>query len=166
MEPLIIRTERDGLLLRQCTKADVPALVALVIRNREHFGWQGSPHPSNVRESLVVPKGLLPFGLWHGSELIGHMYLSLLPHPYFGETGYVLDKDHMGHGYATMSLRALVRHAFDVSELYALSANVLGENPRSCRVLERVGFSLISHPEGVRNYLLEANEWFAMSRPT
>jgi RimJ/RimL family protein N-acetyltransferase len=166
MGPLVIPTERDDLLLRQCTESDLSPLLALTIRNREHFGWRGDPSPENVRRALVAPKGSLPLGLWHGNELIGHSYLSLLPAPYFGETGYVLDKERMGNGYATMSLRALVRHAFDRIELDGLAANVLGENPKSCKVLERVGFKLISNPQGVRNYRLEANEWFAMSRPT
>jgi RimJ/RimL family protein N-acetyltransferase len=165
MEPLLIRTERDDLLLRQSTESDVPALVRLVVRNQEHFGWRGDPSPKNVRETLVAGDGLLQLGLWHGSELIGHLYLSFLPEPHFGETGYVLDKEYTGNGYATMSLRALVQHAFNEVGLRALSANVWGENPKSCDVLERVGFKLVESPKEVRNYRLEANDWFAMSRP-
>jgi RimJ/RimL family protein N-acetyltransferase len=166
MEPLVIRTERDDLLLRETTESDVPALVTFFTRNQEHFGWKGeAPNPKIVRDAFVAIEGLLQLGLWHGGELIGHLSLSFLPEPYFGEIGYLLDKEHTGNGYATMSVRALVRHAFSGADFRALSANVWEENPKSWKVLERVGFKLIESPEDVRNYRLEANDWFAMSRP-
>ncbi len=62
------------------------------------------------------------------------------------EVGYVIDPEHWGMGYATESLRAVVRHAFEDWGIRKLSACYFADNPASGRVLEKVGFVR----EGVR----------------
>ncbi len=72
------------------------------------------------------------------------------------EVGYVIDPDHWGKGYATESLRAVARHAFEDWGLRRLTAGYFTDNPASGRVLEKVGF----RHEGVRRkHLLRFGEY-------
>lgn len=58
--------------------------------------------------------------------------------------GYRLDKDFVGCGYMTEALRFLIPKIFFFYQLHRMEANVLPENTRSLRLLERLGFT----PEG------------------
>ena len=58
--------------------------------------------------------------------------------------GYRLDKDFVGCGYMTEALRFLIPKIFFFYQLHRMEANVLPENIRSLRLLERLGFT----PEG------------------
>lgn len=72
------------------------------------------------------------------------------------EVGYVIDPEHWGKGYATESLAAVVRHAFEDWAIRKLSACYFADNPASGRVLSKVGFV----PEGVRRkHLLRFGEY-------
>lgn len=70
--------------------------------------------------------------------------------------GYKLGKDYQGYGYATEAVREGVRIAFDVLELHRISCEVMPENTRSIRLMERLGFV----KEGVERKSIFINgEW-------
>ena len=58
------------------------------------------------------------------------------------ELGYALGKDAQGQGLMTEAVRAACRHAFDVLGIRRIEAEVNPDNVASCRLLERVGFTL------------------------
>lgn len=57
-----------------------------------------------------------------------------------GEIGYLLGAEARGHGYATRAVWLLVDWCFGSLELGRVQALVHPENPRSARVLDRLGF--------------------------
>lgn len=59
--------------------------------------------------------------------------------------GYMLSKDHQGHGYLGEAMQLLLAHAFFAWNLNRLEAEVNRYNAGSCRALERMGF----HREGI-----------------
>ena len=59
--------------------------------------------------------------------------------------GYVLDREHHGHGYATEVVGGLVGALFGVHGMHRLSAYVCEENRASQRVLEKAGFRREAH---------------------
>ncbi len=56
------------------------------------------------------------------------------------EIGYDLSPAAWGHGYMTEVLRAAITHGFERLELNRIEALVYGENRRSIKLLERLGF--------------------------
>lgn len=85
------------------------------------------------------------------------------------ELGYWLVREHWGKGFMTEASRAMVNHAFTVSELKALSSCFFNENPASGRVLSRAGFEITGtcqqfslargHDVPVTNMLLTKARW-------
>ena len=55
-------------------------------------------------------------------------------------TGYFLEKDSWGHGFATEALAVLKDHVFSETEIETLYALCLPDNKASLRVLEKCGF--------------------------
>jgi ribosomal-protein-alanine N-acetyltransferase len=56
------------------------------------------------------------------------------------EIGYDLSPQAWGQGYMTEALRAVLTHGFDQMKLHRTDALVFGENGKSIRLLERLGF--------------------------
>lgn len=54
--------------------------------------------------------------------------------------GYKLDEKHWGQGYATEAIREGIRIVFDELELHRITAQVMPDNLRSIRLMERLGF--------------------------
>lgn len=143
-----IRTER--LRLRPWDPADVDDLLVhaddrLVWRNLTNL----FPHPytREAAEQWTASQAALTgptqnFAIELGGEAIGGV--GLKPgfdlHCLCAEVGYWLGVRHWSRGYATESLRALTRHAFDAFPFARLEAGVLAWNPASGRVLEKAGY--------------------------
>ena len=73
------------------------------------------------------------------------------------EVGYAITPSQAGNGYATESLRALVKIAFQEYDFHKITAIVNAENLPSRRVLEKVGFQ----QEGrLRDNLKMRNRWY------
>lgn len=169
MKPLVIKTERTDVLLRQYEIEDAPAIFDVIDRSREHLSKWGDPtarkYPSldDVVQSIKNPitSGRLRMGIWLGKQFTGGINMQPLPEPYFAEIGYWLGKDFTGRGLMSMSVRAMVGHAFD--SYYYLTAYTRIENTDSQRVLERVGFRKLhqigAHGSSYYNYRLSAHEW-------
>ena len=58
------------------------------------------------------------------------------------ELGYALGADAQGQGYMAEAVRAACEHAFRVLGIRRIEAEVNPDNVASCRLLERVGFTL------------------------
>lgn len=70
--------------------------------------------------------------------------------------GYYVAEAHNGRGVATDAVRQTVRFAFEEANLHRVEAGVMPHNPRSMRVLEKVGFTRIGFAP---HYLRLHGEW-------
>ena len=141
-ERLILRrpTARDALTIFQ-TYASDPDVTRFV-------GWPTHGRRSDTRAFLEFsdaewqrwPAGPYVAVQRDSGAIIGSTGLGFET-PQRAATGYVFAKDAWGQGYATESLRAMVRVAEDcgVVRLYALCHHL---HRASARVLEKAGFSL------------------------
>ncbi len=57
-----------------------------------------------------------------------------------GDLGYWFERDAWGHGYAVEAAREVVRFAFEHAGLMRLRSGHAADNPRSGRVLQKIGF--------------------------
>jgi ribosomal-protein-alanine N-acetyltransferase len=78
-------------------------------------------------------------------RLIGHMSFHLWYGPRTYEIGWVLDKRHHGHGYATEAATALLKHGFESLGLHRIIATCQPGNPASYRVMEKIGMRREAH---------------------
>lgn len=154
-QPLVIKTERDGVLLKQSTEDDLPAFRELIARNVKHIDW--STKEQDIRKALRS-NDLMSFGIWHSDELVGYVYLYPLPADYHAEIGYWIDADQQGKGLTTVAVKALAECAFTQLEYWRLTAIVKETNSRSKGVLERVGFRSVVYTDGWHTYARQANE--------
>jgi RimJ/RimL family protein N-acetyltransferase len=86
------------------------------------------------------------------------------------ELGWVIHPDHTGHGYASESVRELLRLCFDELHLRRVTADCFADNEASWRLMERVGMRREVHTlqeslhrsgrwlDGL-GYALLADEW-------
>ena len=79
----------------------------------------------------------LPVCLESG-KLIGNLYFAKGNFDTW-EVGYVFNKTYWGNGYATESLKALIKYGFEEMEVRRIIANCDPKNFNSWRLLERVG---------------------------
>ena len=73
------------------------------------------------------------------------------------ELGWVLHPDHAGRGYATESVRELIRLCFEDLGLRRVTANCFAANEASWRLMERVGMRREVYT--VRESLHRSGEW-------
>ena len=157
----MIRLETPRLVLRDHELRDLEPYVAIE-SDAEYRGPQ-PVHPRaelerSFRETFMVPKAL---GLWATEERASGRYIGrcgLYPHrtdagaivPDELTLGYYIARDAWGHGYATEAGRALVAEAFEHLGAKRIHAGVHRLNARSIRVVEKLGFTLVSpqpHPD-------------------
>lgn len=73
------------------------------------------------------------------------------------ELGWVLDPSHIGRGYATEAVSALLRYSFEELGVRRVTANSFLDNDASWRLMERVGMRRETH--AVRESLHRSGEW-------
>ena len=91
--------------------------------------WQAA-----MRMALAV---CLPDG-----AMIGDLWIHFLPDGMQAEIGYTLSPEHLGQGYATEAVGALLRYLFVQRGKHRVTVSVEPDHPRSQRLLERLGFRL------------------------
>ena len=70
--------------------------------------------------------------------------------------GYKLDKDFINRGYMTEAAREGIEIIFNEYGLHRVEANIMPKNPRSVRVVQKLGF----YNEGLaRKYLKINGKW-------
>ena len=99
--------------------------------------------------------------------LIGSIDLSIEDDRSSGALGYWIAESLWGQGYAAEAGAAMLQFAFDIIGLDEVTANVLPENSRSVRVLEKIGLHHLGRRE---EETLERGkvdtEFFALRRTT
>jgi RimJ/RimL family protein N-acetyltransferase len=143
-----LRTER--LWLRPFTPADATD-IHRYLSDRDVAGMTASvPHPypdgaalawiekqaqaAARGESAVFAVTVKPHGL------IGTIGLHVEAAHAKAELGYWIGKPHWGHGYATEASDAVVRYGFEELHLERIHARFMVSNPKSGRVLQKLGF--------------------------
>jgi len=142
---IIYPTERDSVELRQLVPADAQAYFEAVDASRDHLSKYGDrtaakyPDLASVVESIERPHvaNKLRLGIWDQETFVGS--INLKPIADKAELGYWLDERYLGHGYATVAVRALVARAPRYIDVFAA---IRTENEASKRVVSRAGFLL------------------------
>ncbi|MBN8850396.1 MAG: hypothetical protein BGO55_32205 [Sphingobacteriales bacterium 50-39] len=149
-----IQTER--LVLRCYQPGDAPGLHQAITRSIDHLRpwlpWvQQEPKALEARISLVrIFRGQFDLGLDYAfgifdreeKEIIGSTGLHTRIGKNAREIGYWISVDHIGKGYATEAVGALIRIAFDIEGLTRIEIRCAPDNIRSQHVPEKLGFRM------------------------
>lgn len=113
---------------------------------------------ASLRKTLVIELDGLVIGdlmlaiedAWSQAEITGGEQLH-------AELGWVLHPNYTGHGYATESVRAVLRVCFEDLGLRRVTADCFADNESSWRLMERVGMRREGH--AVRDALHRSGQW-------
>ncbi len=87
-----------------------------------------------------------------------------------GTTGYWAARHNRGKGYATETTNALIRYAFEVLGVPAVTINYYADNAQSRRVIEKLGFTYTHTVTGGHNRCLDGTpldvHHFVMKSPS
>lgn len=163
---VVVQTPR--LVLRELDGDDAPAVQAYagdaeVVR---YLDW-GPNAPDDTAGFLALARatrGAAPRTAYHlaialkaADRLIGGCRIEIRSAANgSGDLGYVLDRRHWGHGYATEAMRALVDFGFGPLALHRIWATCDVDNLASARVLEKLGMRREGH---LRQNARRRGEW-------
>lgn len=151
--PMMIRSDRQNLVMRQLELADHKALYQLVSGNRgalvnpfpvtiEHMEADGWAKPW-LRAKLQHRADGRAFnaGIFAGPEMIG-MFSAFNPDWRVPrcEVSWMLDSGWTGEGVAGMALELLLSYLFDACGFQKVICRIATDNLRSQRLAERAGF--------------------------
>jgi ribosomal-protein-alanine N-acetyltransferase len=149
---------------------DAEEMLALLLRNRAFLAPFDPDRPASdftlagQRASLAELEKArsagttYAFGIRAGGELVGRVTLAQVFRKAVQSCylGYWVGEEQNGRGYATTAVGLAVDYAFGELGLHRIQANVMTNNPRSARVLEKNGF----RREGLAlRYLQIAGRW-------
>ncbi|MDQ3101201.1 MAG: GNAT family N-acetyltransferase [Bacteroidota bacterium] len=141
----------DGLILRELTDDDTPALFTLRSDERV-MQYLGRPHATTLEdaEKLIATvvrdrsdnNGITWALTLKGNDtLIGTIGFYRLQKPHFrAEVGYLLHPDHWRKGLMGEALNAVVEHAFNAFGFHSIEAVTDPQNVASNQLLSRHGF--------------------------
>lgn len=149
--------ETDRLLLKIVEPTEAPKVLQFYRKNRALFeqseperqtGFYTMDHQRAIltaEYNMAVRGTLLRYWLYLKDDLdevIGTISFRSIERQYRQSCllGYKLDQGHWGHGYATEAIREGIRIAFDELSLHRIVAQVMPDNERSIRLMERLGF--------------------------
>ncbi len=95
---------------------------------------------------------LYEFAIILNGKLIGGVSVSMNDQRTEGELGWILNKEYWGKGYATEAAMAIKDFAINELKATVLVAHCDYRNAASCRVIEKIGFTLVSD-HGERQYV-------------
>lgn len=158
MEPLAktYRIETERLVIRCYEPGDAPKLHEAITRSLDHLRpwlpWvQQEPKPPEARGGLIrLFRGQFDLGLDYAfgifdkeeMELVGSTGLHTRIGRNAREIGYWIGIDHIGRGYATEAVSALVKTGFSIEGLSRIEIRCAPENTRSQHVPEKLGFKM------------------------
>ena len=149
MRPIIIETDR--LLLRKLTPDDLPTLRRLLQDDQAMVAYEGAFSDAEVQDWLdrqLARYQRWRFGLWavllrESGQVIGQCGLTM--QPWKGqevlEIGYLLERAHWHHGYATEAARACKDYAFATLGATEVCSIIRDTNLASQRVALRNGMT-------------------------
>ncbi len=173
---MMLRTAR--LVLRAPQDADARALCAYHACNAERFAPWETPQPTDVtgQRAWIAeqraqgapdrPVTLLAFA-GEAAELAGVVGLSgFTASPAGAMVHYTVDGAYEGRGYASEAVRAVLDYAFDALGLDEVSAYYHPGNARSGRMLERLGFRIMSVTPAIPGFehLMKPQVWARLAR--
>jgi ribosomal-protein-alanine N-acetyltransferase len=149
----VIETER--LILRELRVDDDRALYPM-FADAEMMRYWGTPHDSLARTTVMVTSIIDAYRAQTGiewavtrkptGEVIGKVcHHRWMKEHFRSEMGYILAKEHWGHGFVHEALRAIIAFGFAVMKLHSIEAQLDPKNVRSVRVLEKLGFVKEAH---------------------
>jgi RimJ/RimL family protein N-acetyltransferase len=161
------RIETERLVLRCYEPGDASKLHAAITRSLEHLRpwlpWvQHEPKELEARVDLIrMFRGQFDLGMDYAfgifdkmeSEIIGSTGLHTRIGKNAREIGYWIGVDHIGKGYATEAVSALVRTGFAIEGLARIEIRCAPDNMRSQHVPEKLGFQM----EGIIKRTLSEN---------
>ena len=172
---LTTKLETTRLVLRPPRTGDVAEIRRLLRHNHAHLKpWNPAPPPGEDPSSITeVSKSVLRQRKeWkRGSGYVFMVALREEPARFIGKIalngvmrgamhgaylGYWMDVDHLGKGYVTEGIRAVLDWAFGAAGLHRVQAAIMPRNDRSLRVIEKLGFRREGYAE---RYLQIAGRW-------
>jgi RimJ/RimL family protein N-acetyltransferase len=161
------RIETERLVLRCYEPGDAPKLHAAITRSLDHLRpwlpWvQHEPKGPEARVDLIrMFRGQFDLGMDYAfgifdkmeKEVIGSTGLHTRIGKNAREIGYWIGVDHIGKGYATEAVSALVRTGFAIENLARIEIRCAPDNTRSQHVPEKLGFQM----EGIIKRTLSDN---------
>ena len=148
---MILETER--LVLRKMTQADSPALCRILQDEKTMYAYEGAFSDEEVQQWLdrqLARYAQYGFGLWlvvlkETGKAIGQCGVTM--QPWDGrevlEVGYLFERAHWHHGYATEAARALKNYAFQTLKLDEIFSTIRTNNYPSIAVAKRNGMECI-----------------------
>jgi len=143
------RFTTQRLTLRRPVLQDADAIFSAYAQDRavtQYLTWR--PHRT-IEESRAFVEGRIADWetgtdftwsiLLDGVELIGGIALRV--REFKADVGYVLARDHWGHGYAAEALDVVVKWALGQPAIHRVWAVCDIDNPSSARVMEKVGMT-------------------------
>ena len=173
--PLSVRLTTERLVLRPPRTNDVGELRRLLRHNHAHLHpWNPAPRPGEDPTSITEVSNTVlrqrrewksgrSFALMLSlktdpTRLIGKIALNgvMRGAMHGAYLGYWMDVDHQNRGLCTEGIRAVVDFAFGPAALHRLQAAIMPHNPKSIRVIEKLGFRREGYAE---RYLQIAGKW-------
>ena len=152
MPQAALTLDTPRLLLRQFTQADWPA-YAEMCADADVMRYIGPGQPQSDVEawrSMAAFLGhwaLLGYGMWalerrDRGVLLGRVgFIDRPGWPGF-ELGWLLAREHWGHGYAREAATTALRHAFEVLQRERVISLIRPQNLRSIALAEALGYGL------------------------
>jgi RimJ/RimL family protein N-acetyltransferase len=145
------------LRLRQFDAADAPAYAAMCA-DAEVMRWIATGEPQSAEDawrSMAIFLGhwqLRGYGMWalehlDTGQLIGRVGFTDPPGWPGFELGWLLAREHWGHGYAREAAAAALRHAFEVLQRQRVISLIRPQNQRSIALAEALGYRLADRIE-------------------
>lgn len=172
-----MQIQTDRLLIRDFTEADFDAVYAYgsdpVVARYMVFPQST---PDSTREHLArcmaqarqQPRTSYDLGvaLKATNQVIGGISLGVVDRERGeGAFSYLFNRTAWGQGYATESLKAMVRFGFEQLALTRLADGCDVRNVASVHVMEKCGFRCIGEQDGERFYALTVEEWREIVEP-
>ena len=144
----ILRTE--NVIVREITVSDVDRLYEIysdadVVRYIENLYENREEEIRFTKDYISNQYRFYEYGMWivesaNTNEIIGRAGIFDRADEEYKEIGFVFAKEYWGRGYATETLKAIIKYAHEEFEVDTLIAHVMSENVWSKRLLESLGF--------------------------
>jgi ribosomal-protein-alanine N-acetyltransferase len=173
--PLSLRLTTQRLVLRPPRTNDVGEIRRLLRHNHTHLKpWNPAPRPGEDAASITeVSNAVLRQRRdWkNGRSFVFMLSLTAEPARFIGKIalngvmrgamhgaylGYWMDVDHQNGGLCTEGIRAVLDFAFGPAQLHRIQAAIMPHNPKSLRVIEKLGFRREGYAE---RYLQIGGNW-------
>lgn len=169
--PVIIKTER--LIIDDIKKEDKEQYFMLYTDEALNQWWgydyredlgKNPPTPEyfySFMQALKEKKEEYSFAIRLDGQMIGELVLYNFDQDESAEMGFRLKREYHGHGFAFESAFALKEYVFNTLKAKTIKCKCFKQNIASKKLIEKLGFSLISEDQTHYYFLLKNNTTFA-----